>query len=266
VTIQLTKVTDLETLLDLDRVKPDAYLGASPQLGWERIFGGQVVAQALRAATMTVDAPHRPHSLHAYFVRPGDERLPVLYEVDRVRDGRSFTTRQVVAYQAGGAILNLIASFHGDESGPDVQLVSAPAGPPPDDCPSEPSDLFIEQRLVVREREPEPRSVSWLRVSSPLSDDPVMHACALAYLSDENPMGAAFLPHPRSPNWDSVMSASLDHALWFHRPVRADDWLLVVLHGSSVAGARGLAMGRMFTRDGLHVASVGQEGLVRDLR
>jgi acyl-CoA thioesterase-2 len=266
VTIALARVTDVLTLLSLDPVKPDAFLGASPQLGWERIFGGQVVAQALRAAALTVDAPHGPHSLHAYFVRPGDERQPVLYEVDRVRDGRSFTTRQVVAYQAGGAILNLIASFHHVEAGEDVQLVRPPAVPPPDDCAPEDSDLFIEQRLVERVRHPEPRSVSWLRIAGSLGDDPVVHACALAYLSDENPMGAAFLPHSSWPDWDRVMTASLDHALWFHRPVRADEWLLVVLEGSSVAGARGLATGRMFTADGVHVASVGQEGLVRDLR
>ncbi len=257
-------VNDLASLLELERVKPDAFLGAGPDLGWSRIYGGQVVAQALRAAVLTVDAPHKVHSLHAYFVRAGDEREPVLYEVERVRDGRSFTTRQVVAYQAGGAILNLIASFQADEEGEDRQAIR----PPPDlgrpeDLPDAESDLFFQHKVVRSVREPVPEQVSWLRVPEDLGDDPSVHACALAYLSDEDLLGVAVLPHSLGGEWDSLMCASLDHAIWFHRPVRATDWLLFALSGHGVANARGMAIARVFTQAGEHVATVAQEGLVR---
>lgn len=257
-------VTDLASLLDLEPVKPDAYLGAGPVLGWGRIYGGQVVAQALRAAALTVEEGQRPHSLHAYFIRAGDERQAVLYEVERVRDGRSFATRQVVAYQAGGAILNLIASFQHDEEGADAQAVEAPRdAAPPEGLAIEPTDLFMDHRLVLREREPEPRAQSWLRVTEDLGDDPVVHACALAYLSDEDLLGVALMAHPVAPDWEALMAASLDHAVWFHRPLRATDWLLFDLHGHGVANARGMALARVYTQDGLHVATVAQEGLGR---
>jgi acyl-CoA thioesterase-2 len=266
VSISLEAVTDLPTLLALERVKPDAFLGSGPNLGWGRIYGGQVVAQALRAAALTVDAPHAPHSLHAYFVRAGDERKPVLYEVERVRDGRSFSTRQVVAYQAGGAILNLIASFHAAEEAEDVQSTQPPQVPDPDEVAVEPTDLFFEHRVVKYERTPDSHVTTWLRVPSILGDDPVLHACALAYLSDENPLGAAVLPHSMGGRWDDVMAASLDHAVWFHRPARADEWLLFDLRGHGVANARGLAFARVFDARGIHVASIAQEGLIRPRR
>lgn len=257
-------VTDLASLLDLEPVKPDAYLGAGPVLGWGRIYGGQVVAQALRAAALTVEDGQRPHSLHAYFIRAGDEHQPVLYEVERVRDGRSFATRQVVAYQAGGAILNLIASFQHAEEGADVQAIAAPVDiADPTGLAVEPTDLFMDHRIVRREQVPEPRAQSWLRVTEGLGDDPVVHACALAYLSDEDLLGVALTPHPSAPDWESLMAASLDHAVWFHRPVRATDWLLFDLHGHGVANARGMALARVFDRDGVHVATVAQEGLGR---
>ncbi|HEX9258057.1 MAG TPA: acyl-CoA thioesterase domain-containing protein [Acidimicrobiales bacterium] len=266
-TIQLLPVQDLRALLQLDKVKPDAFLGASPQNGWERIYGGQVVAQALRAAALTVESGHPPHSLHAYFVRPGDERQPVLFEVERVRDGRSFTTRQVVAYQANGAILNLIASFQDPEPGPDVQSVEPPPETPdPLSLPRDPSDLFFDSRVVVRAVQPEVRLRAWIKATDHLGDDPVLHACALAYLSDELPMGAVAAPHPLGGQWERLMAASLDHALWFHRPARADDWLLFDLRGSGVASSRGLAFGRVYDARGNHVASIGQEGLVRERR
>lgn len=265
--ISLHPVRDLRTLLDLERVKPDAFLGAGPDLGWGRIYGGQVVAQALRAAALTVEVDHRPHSLHAYFVRAGDERRPVLYEVERVRDGRSFSTRQVVAYQEGGAILNLIASFQADEDAETVQT-SAPSRvvPAPEAVPPQETDLFFEHRVHSVERTPEVRTVAWMRVAEDLGDDPVVHACALAYLSDEHPLGAAVGSHSLGGQWDRVMAASLDHALWFHRPVRVDDWLLVDLEGHGVANARGLAQARVFDGSGVHVASVAQEGLIRPRR
>ena len=266
-TISLGAVTDLRTLLELDPVKPDAYLGSTPQLGWGRIYGGQIVAQALRAAGSTVDVDHRPHSLHAYFIRAGDERQPVLFEVERIRDGRSFTTRQVVAYQAGGAILDLSASFQRDEGGDDVQDLE-PSGdvPGPDQARPEETDLFFEHRVAAWERAPEPRASTWMRVVEDLGDDPLLNACALAYLSDEHPLGVAVLPHPLGGQWERLMSASLDHALWFHRPARADQWLRFDLQGAGVANARGLAVARVFTEDGTHVASVAQEGLVRPRR
>jgi len=267
VAVSLHPVTDLASLLDLDQVKPAAFLGTGPRLGWQRIYGGQVVAQALRAAGETVASGLRPHSLHAYFVRAGDEDLPVLYELERVRDGRSFTTRQVVAYQAGGAILNLIASFQADEEGPDVQDVAPPPGiPSPDALPPEPTDLLFDHRLVRRTGHPEPAAVSWIRIPDALGDDPLVHACALAYASDEDPLGVALQPHPLGGQWDRLMAASLDHAVWFHRPVRADGWLLFDLRGHGVANGRGLAVARVFDAGGVHVASVAQEGLGRALR
>lgn len=206
----------------------------------------------------------RPHSMHAYFIRPGNERQPVLFEVERVRDGRSFATRQVVAYQAGGAILNLIASFQVDEEGEDTSAVSPPPDTPqPDELADEGTDLFFEHRIVRFARAPEPHAITWMRVTEELGDDPVVHACALAYLSDEHPLGVAVLPHSMAGNWDDLMSASLDHAVWFHRPVRVDDWLCFDLRGHGVANARGLAVARVFDRAGTHVATVAQEGLVR---
>lgn len=263
-TITLGPVPDLPTLLQLDRVKPDAFLGTSPKLGWPRLYGGQVVAQGLRAAAATVDPAHRPHSLHAYFIRAGREDQPVLYEVERLRDGRSFTTRHVVAAQASGPILNLIASFQAEEEGEVTPGAPFPEGvPPPEHVAPEETDLFFEQRPVSSARDPEPVVQVWMRAREPLGDDPVVHACALAYLSDEHPLGVAIGTHSLAGQWEQLMAASLDHALWFHRPLRADDWLLVTLRGAGVANARGLALGRVFAADRRHVASVAQEGLVR---
>src|SRR6476646_9723938 len=173
----MTPPSDLPSVLELEAIKPDAFLGSGPVYGWGRIYGGQVVAQALRAAALTVDAPHRPHSLHAYFVRSGDEHRPVLYEVERVRDGRSFTTRQVVAYQQGGAILNLIASFQIDEQEPDVQAVEMPEVPDPESLPHQPPDAYIDRREVERTKEPAVRGRTWLRTLQALPDDPVIQAC-----------------------------------------------------------------------------------------
>lgn len=265
--VSIHRVDSLRSLLELEPVKPDAFLGAGPNLGWGRIYGGQVVSQALRAAGLTVAAAHRVHSFHAYFVRAGDERQPVLYEVERVRDGRSFTTRQVVAYQAGGAILNLIASFQADEEGEESQSRPFPEHTPgPDGLDSVPTDLFFDHRFVRHGNDPAPRATSWLRVTGDLDDDPMVHACALAYLSDEDLLGVALLPHSLAGNWDAMMNASLDHAVWFHRPVRADQWLLFDLEGSGIANSRGHALARVFTEDGVHVATVAQEGLGRARR
>lgn len=261
--VSMHSVGDLRALLDLERVKPDAFLGVGPAIGWPRLYGGQVVAQALRAAGHTVDGL-RPHSLHAYFIRAGVEGQPVLYEVERVRDGRSFATRHVVAYQAGGAILELIASFQHDEDGEDTQRIAPPAGVPgPDALADEPTSLFFRHRIARYDRTPEPRAVAWMCVPEPLGDDPLVHACALAYLSDEDPLGVAILPHSLGGQWEKLMTASLDHAIWFHRPARADRWLLFSLTGHGVANARGMGLAHVFTEDGVHVATVAQEALVR---
>lgn len=274
--VSIHPVTDLRSLLALETVKPDAYLGAGPALGWGRIYGGQVVAQALRAASSTLEGAHRPQSLHAYFVRPGDEQRPVLYEVERIRDSGSFATRQVVAYQAGGAVLNLIASFHAHEPGHEVDAVRAPEGvPDPESLPPEPTDLFFERRSVMRSARPEPYALAWIRVPEHLGDDELLQACAFAYLSDEFPLGTALRAHPTFfssddaddvPDWSRLFTASLDHAIWFHRPIAADEWLLFELRGGGVADARGLAVARVFDRFGRHVASVAQEALVRERR
>jgi acyl-CoA thioesterase-2 len=265
--VSIHPVSDLASLLSLEQVKPDAYLGAGPVLGWGRIYGGQVVAQALRAAGLTVDGPLRPQSFHAYFVQAGDERLPVLYEVERVRDSGSFATRQVVAYQARGAVLNLIASFHRPEASIDVAAVAAPRDvTEPERLPHEPTDLHFERRSVLRRVDPEPYELGWMRVPEALGDDPMLHACAFAYCSDEFPLGTALCAHPAVPDWERVFTASLDHAVWFHRPLRADSWLLYELRGGGVADGRGLAFARVFDRAGTHVASVAQEALARDRR
>jgi acyl-CoA thioesterase-2 len=265
--VSMHPVQDLASLLDLEQVKPDAFLGAGPVLGWGRIYGGQVVAQALRAAGRTVDASLRPQSLHAYFVQAGDEHLPVLYEVERVRDSGSFATRQVVAYQARGAVLNLIASFHRPEESVDFSGISMPGDvPSPESLPAQQTDLAFERRDVLRRVHPEPYELGWMRVQESLGDDPMLQACAFAYCSDEYPLGTALLAHPVVPDWDRVFTASLDHAIWFHRPLRADEWLLYELRGGGVADARGLAFGRVFDRAGAHVASLAQEALARDRR
>lgn len=262
---------DLAAVFDLEPLKPDAWLGRGPDLGWGRIYGGLIVAQALRAATLSVPEGRRVHSLHAYFVRAGSEQRPVLFEVDRVRDGRSFSTRQVVASQEPGAILNLIASFHDDE--PDAldspRAPAPPDVPAPEDVPPVATDLLFEHRIVRRARHGGEETTTWLRAVGDLGDDPAVHACALAYLSDEDPLGVAVAdlatlgPDWGADGWDSVMAASLDHAVWFHRPVRADEWLLFSVSGHGMANSRGLAVARVFTTDGLHVATVAQEGLGR---
>jgi acyl-CoA thioesterase II len=262
VTLTLPSASDLVALLTLDPVRPDAFLAPSADNGWGRIYGGQAIAQALRAAGHSVADGQVPHSLHAYFIREGDEKAPVLYEVERVRDGRSFSTRQVVAYQSGGAILNLIASFHRPEASEDVQLsVLGPDRPGHEELDPEPTDLFFETRAV---RHPEgPARWAWMRVTEDLGDDPVLHACALAYLSDEHLLGSALAGHSLAGSWDSLMTASLDHAVWFHRPLRVDEWVLFDLQGHGVADARGFATSLVYDEGGRQIATVAQEGLCR---
>lgn len=259
-------------MMRLEPHGPDTYVGRGPRYPWGGLYGGQIVAQGLRAAADSVDETFRVHSLHAYFIRRGDQDEPVRVEVDRLRNGRSFVTRRTVARQAVGAILNLDASFQVDEEGPAVQAAVAPEVPRPDDLVvSAWSPMF--ERATVPDRTPG-RMRTWMRMTSPMVDDPVAHACALAYLSDDVPTEAVATQHPdyRWPGADhdpsegdpeGWFSASLDHSLWFHRPARADQWLLFDTTCHGFMSSRGLAIGHVFTEDGLHVATSAQEVLMR---
>jgi acyl-CoA thioesterase-2 len=272
----------LVELLDLEPIEVNIFRGRSPDEKRQRVFGGQVAGQALIAAGRTV-AQGTVHSLHAYFLRPGDPTVPILYEVDRIRDGRSFTTRRVVAIQHGRAIFNLSASFHVAEDGLDHQL-PMPAVPDPEGLPTfqermapwkerlgdwytrpRPIDIrFVDEPSQDRALGPRaPRQRVWMRADGRLPDDALLHACVVAYASDMTLLDCLLLPHGVS--WDDGVSmmASLDHAMWFHRPFRADEWLLYDQESPSASGARGLARGGIFTRAGALVVSVAQEGLVR---
>jgi acyl-CoA thioesterase II len=258
-------VDALVKLLDLEVIEVNIFRGLSPDESRQRVFGGQVAGQALVAAARTVEADKRIHSLHAYFLRPGDPSVPILYEVDRIRDGRSFVTRRVVAIQHGKAIFNLAASFHRDEPGLAHQF------PPPDDLPG-PDDLpparapesAIDARYVAaRPDERPPVQRVWLRADGRLPDDPVLHTCVLTYASDMTLLDTTLLPHRGQFDETKLMMASLDHAMWFHRPFRADEWLLYAQDTPSGGGGRGLGRGLIFTHDGSLVVSVVQEGLIR---
>jgi acyl-CoA thioesterase-2 len=262
---------DLARIFELETHGPDVWLGESPTYHWGRIFGGLVIAQALWAATQTVAEEHAVHSLHGYFILGGDPNQPVRYEVDRIRNGRSFTTRRVLARQSGGAIFAMSCSFQRFEEGIETQTADFPAGVP------DPSSIAWTKEGSGVDRfdiplEPDvPRSMIWCRYPLPLPDDPHAHACALAYLSDTNPMDAVAASHPNgipsADQWnDTYMSASLDHAMWFHRPAKADDWLLFDLDGHGIIRTRGLSTGHVFTASGQQIATVAQEGLIRDLK
>jgi len=280
-------LAELVALLALERIEENLFRGTSQDLGWGRIFGGQVVGQALSAAGQTTAPERSVHSLHAYFLRPGDPRRPVVYEVDRIRDGRSFTTRRVVAVQGGRAIFHLSASFQVTEEGFEHQADREIEVPPPDDLVSEhilarqfadqiPEPLRarataerpIEARpvapaLLGRPAPRPPHSQVWYRTVDPIDDDPALHQHLLAYLSDFHFLGTALYPHGRSLLDPTLQLASLDHAMWFHRPFRVDEWLLHVIESPSASGARGLVTGRFYDRAGRLVASTAQEGLMR---
>jgi acyl-CoA thioesterase-2 len=265
-------VTDFESLMDLESHGPDVFVGVGPSYPWGRVYGGQVVAQALRAAWATVDTDHQVHSLHAYFIRGGDFEEPIRYEVDRIRNGRSFLTRRVVARQSVGPILNLSASFQLREEEADVQELEFPAETPsPEDLPKDDWGPILQRRMLPLAKDGPAKSACWLRVTPPVGDDPVMQACALAYASDDIPTEAASLSHPRRPSPSAdlgefnrvFVGASLDHAIWFHRPGRHDDWVLHDFRGQGIVGARGLGIGQLFARSGTHLATVAQEILLR---
>jgi len=282
---------DLVALLDLETVGVDCYLGRTPAMGWARVYGGQVVAQALVAASRTV-AERAPHSLHAYFLLGGDPAEPIRFEVERVRDGRSFSTRRVTASQRGEPIFVMSASFHVAEDGPEHQA-PAPISPPPEQLvdpeaalalmpepvrkslkalfdrvrPIEfrPMDLRRYAPLRASETRAAEQSV-WIRIGGALPDDPAIHTAALAYLSDMTLLDTALVAHGHAIFDGRHQVASLDHALWLHRPCRADDWLLYAQDSPSAGGARALTRGALFRRDGVLVASVAQEGLIRPNR
>ena len=282
---------DLVALLDLEPAGVDRFIGRSPDMGWARVYGGQVVAQALVAAARTV--PRRsPHSLHAYFLLAGDPGEPILFGVERVRDGRSFSTRRVTASQRGEPIFVLSASFQIAEDGPEHQTPAPEAPPPeqivdpqaalaamPDPARKRLQALFdrirpiefrpIDMRRYAPLRAGETRAAEqsvWIRIGGPLPDDPMLHTAALAYLSDMTLLDTALVAHGHAIFDGRHQVASLDHALWLHRPCRANEWLLYAQDSPSAGGARALTRGMLFSRDGALVASVAQEGLIRPIR
>jgi acyl-CoA thioesterase-2 len=281
---------DLVDILDLERLEVNLFRGVSLEEGRIRVFGGQVLAQSLVAAGRTVEHGIPVHSLHAYFLRPGDPETPIVFDVDRIRDGRSFTTRRVVAVQHGKAIFNMAASFQVVEAGPE-HSDAMPDVPGPDDL--EPTTrppwarAFADRGMpdLDRARPIEMRYVGsaawerpegddagrgadqdlWLRTVGTLPDDPALHTAVLAYSSDFMLLSTAAMPH-RTGNERGFMTASLDHVMWFHRPCRADEWLLYHCHSPAAAHARGLSTGAIFRRDGVQCVTIAQEGLLRPLR
>jgi acyl-CoA thioesterase-2 len=275
----------LVKLLDIEPIEVNIFRGVSPDEKRQRVFGGQVAAQALMAAGRTVERG-RVHSLHAYFLRPGDPAVPILYEVDRIRDGRSFATRRVIAIQHGQAIFNVAASFHVDEEGPFEHQIRMPTVPDPETLATlydrlEPyrdqlTEWFarphpIDQRLIgdlpwIRHRGHDAVQQQWIRADGKLPNDPLVHACVATYASDMSLFDTMLVPHDI--RWDQAdfMGASLDHCMWFHRPFRIDDWLLYAMDSPTTYGARGLARGLLYDRNGRLVVSVVQEGLMRTIR
>ncbi len=276
---------DLLVQLDLEQLEENLFRGDSRDIGGRSVFGGQVLGQALVAAGRTVEE-RRCHSLHAYFLRPGDMEAPIVYEVDRIRDGRSFTTRRVVAIQHGRAIFNLSASFQKREDGVEHQA-QGPDVPGPEGLKSETElrrevaarvpekvrDVFLRERAIeIRPVESlelfepgqhPPYKHCWIRARGKLPDHPDLHQCMLAYASDFTLLSTAARPHGLSLMQRHVQAASLDHAMWFHRDFRMDDWLLYAMDSPSASNARGFNRGSLFTRDGRLIASVAQEGLIR---
>ncbi|WP_127547705.1 acyl-CoA thioesterase II [Actinoplanes sp. OR16] len=278
-------VDQLLGLLDLKQIDAATFEGESPQTGAQRVFGGQVAGQALVAAGRTVDPSRQVHSLHGYFVRAGDPTVPITFHVENIRDGRSFSVRRSTAKQHGKTIFFMSASFQVPEEGLDHHTPPPVDVPAPEDVPTmrdwverypERMGMFkaSPQAVDVRylgvpgwvppgDREVQPEQRVWMRINGTLPDDPLIHACALTYASDLSLLDAVLSTHGEVWGPGGVIGASLDHALWLHRPFRADEWFLYDSASPSASGARGLASGRMFTRDGRHIASAVQEGLLR---
>jgi acyl-CoA thioesterase-2 len=278
-------VDALVGLLDLRRLADDRFQGDSPPVGPQRIFGGQVAAQALVAAGRTVDPSRRVHSLHGYFVRGGDPSVPIEYGVENIRDGRSFSVRRCVAYQHDKAIFTMSSSFQRLESGLEHQTQAPPDIPGPDEVPTmlerlapyperqlawtntpRPMDVrYVTEPGWLRagEREANNNQRAWIRIDGKLPDDPLLHACALTFASDMTLLDSILSVHGEVWGRGGMVGASLDHALWLHRTFRADEWFLYDCWSPSASGARGLATGHMFTEDGRHIATAVQEGLLR---
>jgi acyl-CoA thioesterase-2 len=276
----------LLSILDIETLEVNLFRGLSPQVGWQRVFGGQVIGQALVAANRTVNG-RLAHSLHAYFLRAGDPSVPIIYNVDRIRDGGSFSTRRVIAIQHGLAIFSMAVSFHKEETGLQHQI-KMPEVPPPESLPSE---AELKERLIDRLPEPvkaywqrerpieirpvdltrylspenrAPTQQVWIRATGHLADDQSLHQCVLAYASDFTLLDTALIAHGRFAFDPRLMLASLDHAIWFHRKLKADEWLLYA-QDSPISGAgRAFCRGMLFTREGELVASTAQEGLLRE--
>lgn len=281
-------MTELLDQLKLEKIEENIFRGQSQDLGFGNVFGGQVLGQALSAAYQTVPVERNVHSLHAYFLRPGDAQKPIIYDVDCIRDGRSFTTRRVVAIQKGRAVFNMSASFQIDESGFDHQdEAPQPAGPEgllsdlelakkyADQIPEEVRDKFLCERAIeVRTVDPinpfvpekrEPQRFIWFKAIDQLPDDPIIHQYMLAYASDYGLVTTSLYPHGKTYWSPQVQVASLDHAMWFHRDFRMDDWLLYSIESPNAGKGWGLNHGKIYTRDGKLAASVTQEGLIRFL-
>lgn len=281
----MSELDVLLSQLDLEQIETNLFRGYSTTMGQPRVFGGQVIGQALIAANRTVEG--RPcHSLHGYFLRPGDPSIPIVYDVDRIRDGKSFTTRRVVAIQKGEAIFNMSASFQVQEDGLSHQ-VDMPDVPPPEDCsdemeafkdraeeiPKEMQRMMSERPIEMRRVEPHsfvnpkkrpPYQHAWLRARRALPDEDSLHQCILAYASDMGILSTCILPHGKS-FMSGLMTASLDHAMWFHRSFRVDEWILFAQDSPVSGGSRGFNRGLMFKQDGTLIASVAQEGLIRQV-
>ncbi len=282
------RLADLVRQFELERLEVNLFRGESRDIGSAQVFGGQVLGQALMAAYATVESRH-VHSLHAYFLRRGDYNAPIVYQVDRSRDGHSFTSRRVVAVQHGEQIFNLAASFQVEEPGLDHQS-AMPEVPPPESladqgvpaaavlaCMPEKLRRYFETARPFDFRAVEPIDYQqparlppvqhvWLRAVDKLPDDERLHRCLLAYVSDYNLLGTATRPHGAAYLTGQLLMASVDHAMWFHRPFRVDEWLLYAMDSPSASGARGLARGSLYARDGRLVAGVAQEGLMRVIR
>jgi acyl-CoA thioesterase II len=264
------------TMFDLQSHGADTFVGIGPRYPWGGLFGGQIVGQSLRAAAATVEADQQVHSLRAYFIRPGDHTEPIRFEVDRIRNGRSFSTRRVVARQAIGAILNLEASFQKPEKTADLQTIPMdPSVPKPDELAGDAWSEAFDRRsvpdgvLADETRTGTGRSAAWMRVTSPLTDEDLLHRCWLAYMSDDMPTHTVRQAHPDfsgTRGTEIAFAASLDHTIWFHRPLRADEWHLYDFSCHGFIGGRGLAIGHVYTANGTHVATVAQEVLIRDAR
>lgn len=277
---------ELLGILDLERLEHNLYRGRSPQVEWQRVFGGQTIAQALVAAQRTVEPDRFVHSLHGYFMRPGDIKVPIVYEVDRIRDGGSFTTRRVLAVQHGQAIFSLEASFQVDEKGLEHQFALPDGVPPPEGLQTQRQLLEKAERVPdavrrfwARERPLElrpvnlqhyesrdklpPRQNVWIRLAGPVPDDRALQSVLLAYLSDMTLLDTSTFAHGRGLFDPDIQAASIDHSMWFHRPHALDGWLLYAQDSPSSSGSRGFSRGTLYARDGTLIASMAQEGLIR---